>query len=56
MFFGNAASSSARSGGQTAFAAANAHVWSEISTADPDPWTLRLATAATVWHAQRRAG
>ncbi|WP_405685778.1 aminoglycoside phosphotransferase [Streptomyces sp. NBC_00057] len=40
--------------GITAFAAANANVWSEISTADPDPWTLRLATAATAWHAHRR--
>ncbi|QNE76126.1 aminoglycoside phosphotransferase [Streptomyces finlayi] len=42
--------------GITAFAAANANVWAEISTADPDPWTLRLATAATTWHAHRRAG
>ncbi|MFJ7901246.1 aminoglycoside phosphotransferase [Streptomyces sp. NPDC096198] len=42
--------------GVTAFAAANANVWSEISTSDPDPWTLRLATAASTWHAHRRAG
>ncbi|RLV68130.1 Aminoglycoside phosphotransferase [Streptomyces sp. CBMAI 2042] len=42
--------------GITAFAAANANLWSEINTADPDPWTLRLATAATAWHAHRRTG
>ncbi len=42
--------------GITAFAAANDNVWSEISNADPDPWTLRLATAATAWHAHRRTG
>ncbi|MGW4442443.1 aminoglycoside phosphotransferase [Streptomyces sp. NPDC004682] len=42
--------------GITAFAAANANVWSEISDADPDPWNLRLATAATSWHAHRRTG
>ncbi|MEU6703266.1 aminoglycoside phosphotransferase [Streptomyces wuyuanensis] len=41
--------------GIAAFAGANANVWSEISTADPCPWTLRLATAATAWHAHRRA-
>ncbi|MFD7618152.1 aminoglycoside phosphotransferase [Streptomyces sp. NPDC059802] len=42
--------------GITAFAAANVNVWSGISTADPDPWTLRLATAATAWNAHRKAG
>ncbi|MER8028163.1 aminoglycoside phosphotransferase [Streptomyces bauhiniae] len=42
--------------GITAFAAANANVWSEISTADPDPWTLRLADAASAWYAHRRTG
>ncbi|MFD4373418.1 aminoglycoside phosphotransferase [Streptomyces sp. NPDC058486] len=42
--------------GITAFAAANANVWAEISTAAPDPWTLRLAHAATAWHAHRSAG
>ncbi|MFS0696348.1 aminoglycoside phosphotransferase [Streptomyces nitrosporeus] len=42
--------------GVTAFAAANANVWSEISNAGPDPWTLRLATAATTWHVHRRTG
>ncbi|MFF7847047.1 hypothetical protein ACFZDF_05605 [Streptomyces sp. NPDC007910] len=40
--------------GVTAFAAASANVWSEIGNADPGPWTLRLATAATAWHAHRR--
>ncbi|MFE9011405.1 aminoglycoside phosphotransferase [Streptomyces cyaneofuscatus] len=40
----------------TAFAAANANLWSEINTSDPDPWTLRVATAATAWHAHRRTG
>ncbi|MGW0030269.1 hypothetical protein ACWDXD_10610 [Streptomyces sp. NPDC003314] len=35
---------------------ASANVWSEIGNADPDPWTLRLATAATAWHAHRRTG
>ncbi|NUW02234.1 aminoglycoside phosphotransferase [Streptomyces sp. CAI 127] len=39
--------------GITAFATANAKVWSEISNADPDPWTLRLATAAERWHTHR---
>ncbi|MFF5336794.1 aminoglycoside phosphotransferase [Streptomyces sp. NPDC013181] len=42
--------------GITAFATANANLWSEISTADPAPWTRRLAAAATTWHAHRRAG
>ncbi|MFJ1590208.1 hypothetical protein ACIOD0_08170 [Kitasatospora albolonga] len=43
--------------GITAFATANRNLWSEISTAGPDPWTLRLATAATTtWHTHRRAG
>ncbi|MFJ5936558.1 hypothetical protein [Streptomyces sp. NPDC093071] len=42
--------------GVTAFAAASANVWSEIGNADPDPWTVRLATAATAWHAHRRTG
>ncbi|MGX1851041.1 aminoglycoside phosphotransferase [Streptomyces sp. NPDC055299] len=40
--------------GITAFAAANRNVWHEISTADPDPWTLRLAAAATTWHQHRK--
>lgn len=42
--------------GITAFAAANANLWSEINTADPNPWTLRLATAASAWHAHLRNG
>jgi len=42
--------------GVTAFAAANANVWSEIGTADPDPWPRRLAAAATAWHAHRPSG
>ncbi|WP_405839002.1 aminoglycoside phosphotransferase [Streptomyces platensis] len=41
--------------GITAFAAANRNVWDEISTADPDPWTLRLAAAAATWHDHREA-
>jgi hypothetical protein len=40
--------------GITAFAAANRNVWDEISTADPDPWTLRLAAAAAAWHQHRK--
>ncbi|MFJ5739579.1 aminoglycoside phosphotransferase [Streptomyces microflavus] len=40
--------------GITAFAAANANIWSEISNADPDPWTTRLTTAANAWHAHRK--
>ncbi|MGW7492180.1 aminoglycoside phosphotransferase [Streptomyces sp. NPDC054786] len=39
--------------GITAFAAANRNVWDEISTADPHPWTLRLAVAAATWHDHR---
>ncbi|WP_307825378.1 aminoglycoside phosphotransferase [Streptomyces sp. MBT55] len=39
--------------GIAAFAAANATLWAEISTADPAPWTMRLATAAEAWHAHR---
>lgn len=39
--------------GITAFATTNASLWSEISKADPAPWTLRLATAADVWHTHR---
>ncbi|MFZ4266787.1 aminoglycoside phosphotransferase [Streptomyces arboris] len=42
--------------GITAFAAANASLWSDISNAAPDPWTLRLATAASAWHAHLRNG
>ncbi|MEU0378496.1 aminoglycoside phosphotransferase [Streptomyces cyaneofuscatus] len=42
--------------GITAFAAANANVWSDISNTDPEPWTLRLATAATAWHTHRKTG
>ncbi|MFD5204087.1 aminoglycoside phosphotransferase [Streptomyces sp. NPDC058375] len=42
--------------GIIAFAAANAHLWAEISTADPGPWTLRLATASEAWHAHRTIG
>lgn len=42
--------------GITAFATANHNLWSEISNAEPDPWTQRLATAAATWHAHRRAG
>ncbi|MFI7285524.1 aminoglycoside phosphotransferase [Streptomyces anulatus] len=42
--------------GITAFGAANVTLWSEISTADPIPWTLRLATAASAWHTHRKAG
>ncbi|MFH9765466.1 aminoglycoside phosphotransferase [Streptomyces microflavus] len=42
--------------GITAFATANANIWSDISNADPDPWTLRLATAANAWHVHRRTG
>ncbi|MEU5368218.1 aminoglycoside phosphotransferase [Streptomyces sp. NPDC005951] len=42
--------------GITAFAAANANIWSEISKAESDPWTMRLATASDAWHAHRRAG
>ncbi|MER7908627.1 hypothetical protein [Streptomyces sp. NPDC096068] len=42
--------------GVTAFAAANANLWSEIGSVDPGPWTLRLTTAATAWHAHRRTG
>ncbi|WP_433401636.1 aminoglycoside phosphotransferase [Streptomyces sp. CA-146814] len=38
----------------TAFATANHNLWHEISTRDPDPWTLRLATAATTWHTHRK--
>ncbi|GAO09676.1 hypothetical protein TPA0598_05_03980 [Streptomyces lydicamycinicus] len=41
--------------GIAAFAAANRNVWDEISTADPDPWTLRLAAAAATWHDHREA-
>ncbi|WP_328547155.1 aminoglycoside phosphotransferase [Streptomyces platensis] len=41
--------------GIAAFAAANRNVWDEISTADPDPWTLRLAAAAATWHDQRES-
>lgn len=41
--------------GITAFATANANLWSEISTADPAPWILRLAQAANAWHTHRRA-
>ncbi|MFI2372090.1 aminoglycoside phosphotransferase [Streptomyces sp. NPDC018833] len=40
--------------GITAFAAANRNVWDEISTADPDPWTLRLATATAAWQEHRK--
>ncbi|MFJ9638540.1 aminoglycoside phosphotransferase [Streptomyces sp. NPDC101178] len=42
--------------GITAFATANHNLWHEISTTDPDPdpWTLRLATAATAWHTHRK--
>lgn len=40
--------------GITAFAAANVNVWSEICNADPDPWSRRLAAAATAWHTHRR--
>ncbi|MFE7625410.1 aminoglycoside phosphotransferase [Streptomyces sp. NPDC057509] len=43
----------ASAAGITAFAAANANLWHEISSADPDPWPQRLAAAATVWHAHR---
>ncbi|MFI9080427.1 aminoglycoside phosphotransferase [Streptomyces sioyaensis] len=39
--------------GITAFAAANRNIWDEISTADPDPWTLRTAAAAATWHDHR---
>ncbi|CAM5725837.1 hypothetical protein SBADM41S_01199 [Streptomyces badius] len=39
--------------GITAFPAANANVWAEISAADPGPWTLRLATAAEAWRTHR---
>ncbi|MFF7495106.1 aminoglycoside phosphotransferase [Streptomyces rubiginosohelvolus] len=39
--------------GITAFAAANANVWAEISTADPAPWTLRLAAASEAWRTHR---
>ncbi|AWL38530.1 MULTISPECIES: aminoglycoside phosphotransferase [Streptomyces] len=39
--------------GITAFAAANRSVWGEITTGDPDPWTRRLASAATTWHVYR---
>ncbi|MFJ2817392.1 aminoglycoside phosphotransferase [Streptomyces sp. NPDC087294] len=39
--------------GVTAFAAANRNLWDEISTADPVPWTLRLAAAAAAWHDHR---
>ncbi|GES32284.1 aminoglycoside phosphotransferase [Streptomyces angustmyceticus] len=41
--------------GITAFATANRNLWDEIATADPDPWTLRLAAAAASWHHHRRA-
>ncbi|MEU8999817.1 aminoglycoside phosphotransferase [Streptomyces caniferus] len=41
--------------GIAAFAAANRNVWEEISTADPDPWTVRLAAAAATWHDHREA-
>ncbi|MFF8962051.1 aminoglycoside phosphotransferase [Streptomyces globisporus] len=37
----------------TAFAAANANVWDEISAADPAPWTMRLAAASEAWHTHR---
>ncbi|MEV5603261.1 aminoglycoside phosphotransferase [Streptomyces sp. NPDC052299] len=39
--------------GITAFAAAGAKLWSGIATADPSPWTRRLAAAAAAWHALR---
>ncbi|MEU0121337.1 aminoglycoside phosphotransferase [Streptomyces albidoflavus] len=39
--------------GVTAFASASHRLWTEISTNDPDPWTVRLETAATVWHEYR---
>ncbi|MET9347077.1 phosphotransferase family protein [Streptomyces termitum] len=48
--------STAPAEGVTAFAAANARLWSEIAAADPSAWTRRLATAATTWHTYRRAG
>ncbi|MET9915732.1 hypothetical protein ABZZ04_01405 [Streptomyces sp. NPDC006435] len=41
--------------GITAFATANNNVWAEISTPNPDLWTLRLAAAATTWREYRRA-
>ncbi|PCG82073.1 aminoglycoside phosphotransferase [Streptomyces sp. WZ.A104] len=40
--------------GITAFAAANHTLWNEISTADPTPWTQRLAIATTTWHEHRK--
>ncbi|MEI5033088.1 hypothetical protein RB201_10085 [Streptomyces sp. S1A(2023)] len=42
--------------GISAFATVNATLRSEISTADPAPWALRLTTAASAWHTHRRAG
>ncbi|MZF56756.1 aminoglycoside phosphotransferase [Streptomyces sp. SID5594] len=42
--------------GLTALAAVNANLWSDITNADPDPWALRLSTAANAWHAHRRTG
>ncbi|MFI5523892.1 aminoglycoside phosphotransferase [Streptomyces platensis] len=46
---------SAPDGGIAAFAAASRNVWDEISTADPAPWTLRLAAAAATWHDYRES-
>ncbi|MFD4218619.1 aminoglycoside phosphotransferase [Streptomyces griseus] len=42
--------------GITAFASANHTLWNEISAADPNPWTRRLAKAASVWREHRRSG
>ncbi|MFE1479397.1 aminoglycoside phosphotransferase [Streptomyces fimicarius] len=42
--------------GITAFASANHTLWNEISAADPNPWTRRLARAASVWREHRRSG
>jgi hypothetical protein len=41
------------SAGVTAFAAANARLWTETGGDHPDPWTQRITTAANRWHTFR---
>jgi len=42
--------------GVTAFATANARVWTEAGGTDPDPWTLHMVEASTAWSNYRLAG
>ncbi|CAI7977512.1 Aminoglycoside phosphotransferase [Frankia sp. Hr75.2] len=39
-----------------AYANANARLWAEIASADPDEWTSRMASAAEDWAHHRRGG